>query len=69
MSLADALGRGGRYTVDTAYAAGVACVVNTNAARAAQDELSQAAPSGRRDPNAAEHQTDAPPAFLNALQQ
>ena len=55
MSLADALGRGGRYTVDTAYAAGVACVVNTNAARAAQDEP-QAAPSGRRDPNAAEHQ-------------
>jgi hypothetical protein len=30
-------------------------VVNTNAARAAQDEP-QAAPSGRRDPNAAEHQ-------------
>ena len=44
MSLADALGRGGRYTVDTAYAAGVAGVVNTNAARAAQDEP-QAAPS------------------------
>ena len=56
MSLADALGRGGRNTADTAYTAGVAGVVNTNAARAAQDEP-QAAPSGRRDPNAAEHQT------------